>query len=159
MSPAESLIEKLHPWVAFGIMPVFALANAGVALGGDFSHEGSWRVAGAVAVGLLFGKPVGILLAIWLTLRLRAGVLPLGVGVRQLVVLGTVAGVGFTMALFIAQLAFSDAQLLKAAKVGILAASGIAATVGFVLGRFLLPSSPIQHAAQSADEAESSTHK
>lgn len=157
MSPAESLIEALHPWVAFGIMPVFALANAGVSLGGGTLGAEAWTVAAAVAVGLVVGKPIGILLTTWLTLRLRIGTLPAGIGVRHLVVLGVVAGVGFTMALFIAQLAFTDSGLLAGAKLGVLAASGVAAVLGLVLGRALLaPVMPVE-AAKTADEAEGST--
>jgi Na+:H+ antiporter, NhaA family len=157
MSPAESLIEMLHPWVAFGIMPVFALANAGVSLSGGSLDGTSWNVVTGVAVGLVVGKPMGVLLASWLTLRLRLGTLPAGIGVRHLVVLGIVAGVGFTMALFIAQLAFSDAAFLRAAKLGVLAASGGAAVLGLTLGRLLLTSTPTARAAETADEAECST--
>ena len=156
LSPAESLIETLHPWVAFGIMPVFALANAGVILSGGAFHANSWRVAAAVAVGLIVGKPIGVLLASWVMLRLRIASLPAGISLRHLVVLGVVAGVGFTMALFIAQLAFSDARLLSAAKLGVLAASGIAAIFGVLLGRILLAPVGTTGAAQTADEAESS---
>jgi NhaA family Na+:H+ antiporter len=157
MSPAESLIETLHPWVAFGIMPLFALANAGVAISGGALDAASWSVATAVAVGLIVGKPVGILLASWLTLRLRIGTLPAGMTLRHVVVLGVVAGVGFTMALFIAQLAFADPSLLAAAKLGVLAASAGAAVLGLVLGRLLLAPVVSAQAAQTADEAESST--
>ena len=157
MSPAESLIETLHPWVAFGIMPLFALANAGVAISGGALDASSWSVVTAVAVGLLVGKPIGVLLATWLTLRLRIGALPAGLTARHLVVLGVVAGVGFTMALFIGQLAFTDAKLLAAAKIGVLAASGGAAIVGLALGRLLLGAASTPGAAQTADEAESST--
>jgi NhaA family Na+:H+ antiporter len=88
MSPAESLIETLHPWVAFGIMPVFALANAGVSLSGASLDGASWNVVAGVAVGLVVGKPIGVLLASWLTLRLRLGTLPAGIGVQHLLVLG-----------------------------------------------------------------------
>jgi NhaA family Na+:H+ antiporter len=94
-----------------------------------------------VVVGLVIGKPLGILLASWLTLRLGVGTLPAGVSLKQLAVLGMIAGIGFTMALFIAQLAFTDPRLLAAAKIGVLAASGVAAILGLVLGRLLL--SPI----------------
>ncbi len=156
MSPAESLIETLHPWVAFGIMPVFALANAGVLVSGEALDGSSWSVVTAVAVGLIVGKPVGILIACWLTLRLRIGTLPAGIGLRHLVVLGVVAGVGFTMALFVAQLAFADARLLAAAKLGVLAASGGAAILGIVLGRLLLVPVGLAGTARTADEAESS---
>jgi Na+:H+ antiporter, NhaA family len=157
MSPAESLIEMLHPWVAFGIMPVFTLANAGVSLADAPFDAASWSVVTAVTVGLVVGKPAGVLLASWLTLRLRIATLPAGIGPRQLVVLGVVAGVGFTMALFIAQLAFTDARLLAAAKLGVLLASGAAAAVGLTLGKVLLPLGASPKAAQTADEAESST--
>ncbi len=159
MSPAESLIETLHPWVALGIMPLFALANAGVALSGG-SGDGSGRaVSMAVAVGLLVGKPVGILLACAMSLRLRIGVLPAGMTFRHLLVLGVVGGVGFTMSLFIAQLAFADPMKLAAAKLGVLIASGLAATLGLVLGRLLLAPVESPVAARTADEAESSTEQ
>jgi NhaA family Na+:H+ antiporter len=157
LSPAEGLIEKLHPWVAFGIMPVFALANAGVALSGSVLDENTWRIVAGVGVGLIVGKPIGVLFASWITLRLRIAVLPAGMSLKHLVVLGVVAGVGFTMALFIAQLAFADVRLLAAAKLGVLAASGIAAILGVVLGRLLLSQVGTAGTAQTADEAESST--
>ena len=157
MSPAESLIELLHPWVAFGIMPVFALANAGVAVGGASFESAEWRVLLGATAGLLIGKPVGVLLACGLALRLGLATLPLGLTTRHLVVLGTVAGVGFTMAIFIAQLAFTDPALLGAAKLGVLIASGLASVVALGLGRFLLVPRVVPAAAQSADEAESST--
>jgi len=157
MSPAESLIAMLHPWVAFGIMPVFALANAGVDVSGSSLDESSWRVLVAVGVGLIVGKPLGVLAVSWLTLRLRIGILPAGLTFRHLSVLGVVAGVGFTMAIFIAQLAFADVRLLAAAKLGVLAASGGAAVFGLALGRILLPETVRGNIAQTADEAERST--
>ena len=155
-SPAESLIEMLHPWVAFGIMPVFALANAGVAISGGSLDATSRSVVSAVAVGLFVGKPLGVLFASWLALRLRIGALPSGLTLRHLVVLGVVAGVGFTMALFIAQLAFTDVHLLAAGKLGVLSASCVAAILGLVLGRLLLAPVGAAGAAQTADEAERS---
>lgn len=157
MSPAESLIETLHPWVAFGIMPVFALANAGVSISSGALDVGALRVLSGVAIGLVIGKPLGVLLACWLTLRLGIGTLPRGMSMRHVLVLGVVAGVGFTMALFIAQLAFSDARLLAAAKLGVLAASGAAAALAIILGRLLLAPVIAGGAAETADEAERST--
>jgi len=157
LSPAESLIESLHPWVAFGIMPVFALANAGVVLPSGDGASISWGVAAAVAVGLIVGKPVGVLMASWLALQLKFGKLPVGITYRHLVGLGIVAGIGFTMALFIAQLAFDNAELLTAAKLGILAASGGAAVLGLTMGRILLVPTEVAGSAKTADEAESST--
>ena len=159
ISPAESLIESLHPWVAFGIMPLFALANAGVSLSGGTLDASAWRALIGVAVGLVFGKPIGVLFITWLAQKLRIGTLPIGLGTRHLILLGVVAGVGFTMSLFIAQLAFADessTRLLAAAKLGILIASSVAAVFAFVLGRALLPSTA-HGAATTADEAESST--
>lgn len=156
MSPAESLIDVLHPWVAFGIMPIFALANAGVRLSGSSMDAAAAVAAVAVTVGLVIGKPAGILLALWLTLRSGLGTLPAGVAWRHLVVLGVVAGVGFTMALFIAQLAFGDPALLAAAKLGILAASALAAVLALSLGRALLPSQVDPAAALTAYDAERS---
>jgi Na+:H+ antiporter, NhaA family len=159
MSPTESLIETLHPWVAFGVMPVFALANAGVPLAGASLDASSWHAAFGVAIGLVVGKPLGVLLAMWLTLKLGLGAVPRGITPRHLVVLGVVAGIGFTMALFISQLAFSDARLLGAAKLGVLAASVLAAMIGLALGRLLLAPGGAADAADSsecADEAEGS---
>lgn len=157
ISPAESLIESLHPWVAFGIMPIFALANAGVSLAGAPLDATAWRVVLGVAAGLIVGKTVGILAATWLTLKSGLGTLPRGLTVRHIVVLGVVAGIGFTMALFIAQLAFTDARLLAAGKLGVLGASGIAAVAALALGRLLLAPTETEGAARTADEAESST--
>jgi NhaA family Na+:H+ antiporter len=157
LSPAESLIEKLHPWVAFGIMPIFALANAGVALGGISLGGHVGQATLGVVLGLVLGKPLGILVACWCMVRLRIGVLPTGIGFRHLAVLGVVAGVGFTMALFIAQLAFTEKALLDAAKLGILVASAAAGLVALAMGRFWLDAKPVVGAAESADEAEAST--
>jgi Na+:H+ antiporter, NhaA family len=157
MSPAESLIQSLHPWIAFGIMPIFALANSGVSLQGAAFDSVSWRVAGSVAIGLVIGKPLGVLLASVASVRLGLSRMPAGVTALHLVVLGLVAGVGFTMALFIAQLAFPEDRLLAAAKVGILVASAVAGIVALLVGRAFLPSRASSEAARSADEAEASS--
>jgi NhaA family Na+:H+ antiporter len=157
MSPAESLIATLHPWVAFAIMPIFALANAGVSLGGDLSEPGVSAVVVAVTLGLVIGKPLGVLAACWAALKLGVAALPTGIGRRHLVILGLVAGIGFTMSLFIAKLAFTAPALLTAAKIGILAASGCAAVVSVVMGRIFLSDAAHAGAAKSADEAEAST--
>lgn len=157
MSPAESLIEILHPWVAYAIMPLFALANAGVSVSASSLDESAWRVLTGVGVGLMVGKPLGVLVISWLTLRIGVASLPAGLTFRHLSVLGLVAGVGFTMSLFIAQLALDELQLLAAAKLGVLVASAGAATLGLALGAALLRETPTEGVAQSADEAESST--
>jgi NhaA family Na+:H+ antiporter len=147
-SPADVLIEALHPWVAFLIMPVFALANAGVNLHELASVGATATVSVAIAAALVLGKPLGIiavsLLAIWSGLS----ALPEGLNIRHLAVLGMVAGIGFTMSLFIAQLAFADASLLGAAKLGVLAASGVASILGLAIGRAVLPLAKGEQAPQ-----------
>ena len=140
MSPADSLVESLHPWVAFGIMPLFALANAGVAVG-SVSHGSSLAISLAVGAALVLGKPAGVLLASFVALRARVATLPSGLTARHLIVLGLVAGIGLTMSLFVADLAFAEGPLLGAAKLGVLAASGIAAGAAVLAGRLLLRSS------------------
>lgn len=157
ISPSERLIEALHPWVAFGIMPIFALANAGVSLQGISLDGPNLGVATAIAAGLVFGKPLGVLLASGLALRLGIAKLPRGMGLPQLAVLGAVAGIGFTMALFIAQLAFKDPALLGAAKIGVLGASLAAGVLGLGLGVLLLKPDAAAEGAATADEAEGST--
>jgi NhaA family Na+:H+ antiporter len=130
----------LHPWVAFGIMPLFALANAGVNLGGiDFGEPGAPMVFTGIALGLLIGKPVGVLLATWITLKLRLSVLPPGVTWGGILVVGVAGAIGFTMAIFISELAFSDPDLLAVAKLGVLAATALAGAGALLLGRVLLP--------------------
>ena len=157
-APAARLIAALHPWVAYGIMPLFALANAGVTVSGVSLAGHPGLVFTGAAVGLVIGKPLGVLAASGLMLRARVATLPVGLGARHLLVLGVVAGIGFTMALFIAQLAFADASLLAAAKLGILTASAAAGVLGVLLGRLLLPE-PTAGAAETADEAEASTER
>jgi NhaA family Na+:H+ antiporter len=158
LSPSEGLIAALHPWVAFCIMPLFALANAGVSLDGLVLDASGWKVASGVAIGLVVGKPIGVLAAIWLATRLRIGTLPIGLDRAHLLVLGVVAGVGFTMSLFIAQLAFHGAgATLAAAKLGVLTASAAAGLLALVLGRTLLAPEERPGAARTVDEAESAT--
>lgn len=132
-SPLHRLEHALHPWVAYGVLPVFAFFNAGVALGG--LEVGA--VSLGIALGLLLGKPLGVLAFSWLALRLGLGVLPEGVGLGAILGVGFLAGIGFTMALFIAGLAFSGA-MLDQAKVGVLGASLVAGALGFLLVRTAL---------------------
>jgi NhaA family Na+:H+ antiporter len=129
VSPLEYLEQLLHPWVAFVVMPVFALANAGVPI--EMRSFGD-PVAIAVAAGLVIGKPLGVVLASWLAVRIGMARLPDGVGWRAIVGAGALAGIGFTMALFVAELALTDAPL-QTAKVGILVGSAVAAVIGTAL--------------------------
>ncbi len=157
ISPAETLIERLHPWVAFFIMPVFALANAGVTIGQiDFADASASAATGAF-LGLLLGKPMGVVLAGFAVLRLGLATLPRGITARHIVILGVIAGIGFTMSLFIAGLAFSTPGLLDTAKLGVLAGSALSAILGVVLGLLFLRPLPAPDQAVTADEAEAST--
>ncbi|MEQ8848359.1 Na+/H+ antiporter NhaA [Botrimarina sp.] len=130
ISPVEYLIYRLHPWVAFAIMPLFAIANAGV----EFRvADVASPVAVGVILGLVIGKPLGVLAASWLSLSTGLASLPAGVGWRHLFGGAALTGIGFTMALFIAGLAFADPTLLRSAKVGVLVASLVAALLGMTV--------------------------
>jgi Na+:H+ antiporter, NhaA family len=157
VSPVERLQHALHGWVAFGAMPLFALANAGVSLGNaSFSGE-SLLIFSGVAVGLVLGKPLGIVGLSWLASRIGIAALPRGVTWLQVGVVGVVAGIGFTMSIFIAALAFPKGTQLETAKFGILVGSGLAAVLAYVLGRAVLPSNSPEGAAATDAEAEAST--
>jgi NhaA family Na+:H+ antiporter len=129
VSPCEYLKDTLHPWVAFGVMPLFALANAGVPASIDNLRS---PVAVAVMAGLVVGKPLGIVLASWLSVRAGLARLPAGVTWPCLVGAGCLGGIGFTMALFLANLAL-DGSHLPAAKMGVLAGSAVSAAVGMTM--------------------------
>ena len=129
LSPVERLEMMLHPWVAFAIMPVFALANAGVAISGaDFGQP----VSVAIFAGLVFGKPVGVLAFSWLVVRLGLATQALGLSWPLLAAGSLLTGIGFTMSLFIAGLAYAPA-MLDAAKVGILTGSVASAAAGVLM--------------------------
>jgi Na+:H+ antiporter, NhaA family len=135
VSPLERLVTALHPWVAFGIMPVFALANAGVPVGGVGAAD---PVAVAVAAGLVVGKPIGILLFTWAAVRAGLVRLPDGVGWGAFAGGACLAGIGFTMALFLTGLAFpsppgGESPLSAAGKVGTLIGSVLSAALGSVV--------------------------
>ena len=135
LSPLERFETELHPWVGFVIMPIFALANAGVSIQlSDFTNP----VATAVGLGLLAGKPIGIVLFSWLAVKIGLARLPVGINWGAITGGGFLAGIGFTMAIFIASLALEDA-LLDAAKVGILGGSALAGIAGVILLLLFLP--------------------
>jgi NhaA family Na+:H+ antiporter len=158
LSPVERIERALHPWVAFGVMPIFALANAGVKIGEV--GGGTPMVALGIAAGLLVGKLVGILAASAIAVRLGLASLPTGATWRGVAVIGLVAGIGFTMALFIAELAFADRpDLHGVAKIGVLVASAVAAVATLVIGRLALGVTQADGAATTVDEAEASTEK
>ena len=133
-SPLLSIEHALVPWVAFGIMPLFALANAGVALEPEVVGSVGSPVVLGIALGLLVGKPIGIALFAWGAVKLGLAGLPAGVRGAHLVGVGFLGGIGFTMSLFIANLAFADATL-ELSKVGVLGASTIAGIIGYLILR------------------------
>lgn len=138
--PAGLMLEhSLHPVQVWLILPLFALANAGVPLGGNLGEVLATPLALGIILGLVLGKPLGITLFSWLAVRSGKGVLPEGVTWAQVVGAGCLAGIGFTMSLFISELAFSDPTLITAAKIGILFASLTSGVVGFVILSRVLP--------------------
>jgi NhaA family Na+:H+ antiporter len=135
VSPLERLEAALHPWVAFLIMPLFALANAGVQVDfGAITHSVAW----SVALGLIVGKPVGIFLFSWLAVKAGIATLPEGVSWKIIIGAGALAGIGFTMSLFITNLAFSN-ELINAGKVGTILGSIVSAILGLSLLVIFLP--------------------
>ncbi len=133
----RQLEHYLHPVSAFMVVPLFALANAGVAVERDaLSAPGAARLAGAIAIALVVGKMFGVAGAALLASRLRLGVLPQGVSTRYVWGLGALAGIGFTVSLFVADLAYDDVALTETAKIGILGGSVCAAVLGSLI---LLP--------------------
>jgi NhaA family Na+:H+ antiporter len=135
-SPLERLTRALSPWVAFVIVPVFALANAGVPLSADtISGLASDPVSMGVAVGLVVGKTVGVLGGAALAVLLRLGRLPEATTWRHIAGLAMVAGIGFTVALFVTSISLEDPALADSAKVGILLGSLVAGVAGFLVLR------------------------
>ena len=131
VSPLQRLEDRLHPWVAFVIMPMFALANAGVVV--NVGSVGQ-PVALAVAAGLLLGKVLGIVLFSWLAVKFKLAVLPSEVTWLHIVAGGFLGGIGFTMSLFVSALAFVNSpELLADAKTGVLLGSALSAVAGAVL--------------------------
>lgn len=135
VSPLERLELALHPWVAFIIMPVFALANAGVPLAAEAASS---PVAIAVALGLSLGKPLGILLFSWIAIRFMGSKLPPLVNWKIMLGAGFLAGIGFTMSIFIASLALQG-NLLVDGKVGTMMGSAVSAVFGLTILYFTLP--------------------
>jgi NhaA family Na+:H+ antiporter len=140
-SPMQRIEHKLQPWVSFFIMPVFALANAGIAFEPGFFQSLVQPISLGIILGLLFGKPIGILLLSWIGISFRIASLPEGVTWKQLTGVGFLAGIGFTMSIFINTLAFADPSHISIAKGGILVGSLFSALAGV----FILRSSKKGH--------------
>jgi NhaA family Na+:H+ antiporter len=145
----ERLEHALHPVSTFVIVPIFALANAGVVLGGDaIDHALTSRLTIGIVAGLVLGKFVGILGASAIAVRARIGALPQGLGLKHLAGVAVIGGIGFTVSLFITDLAFRG-EMIDDAKIGVLAASAIAAVLGMIVLRVLLRE-PAERAGEEA---------
>jgi NhaA family Na+:H+ antiporter len=137
----ESLLRKLEhrltPWSAFFVMPVFALSNAGIAIDGGSVGNLLTPVGLGIMAGLFLGKPLGIFLSAYGLIRLRVVALPAGVRTTHFLGAGMLGGIGFTMSLFIAALAFTDGQVLMTAKTAIVAASVLSGLAGTAMFKWL----------------------
>ena len=132
-SPAQKLEHILHPVSAFFILPLFALANAGVRIEGSLIEMLFHPISLGIIAGLVLGKLLGISLFTHLIVKLKISSLPKGMDFKQIYGAALLAGIGFTMSIFISDLAFSDAQSIQIAKVGVFAASILAAILGMTL--------------------------
>ncbi|WP_039970153.1 Na+/H+ antiporter NhaA [Vibrio halioticoli] len=152
-SPLKHLEHALHPWSAFFILPIFAFANAGVSLEGiSLSTLGSTLPMG-IALGLLLGKPLGIFTFSWLAVKSGVAKLPTGIDFRHIFAVSVLCGIGFTMSMFIASLAFTgaNADFNTHARLGILMGSSIAAIVGYVLLSISLPKKTLMNTQVEAE--------
>jgi NhaA family Na+:H+ antiporter len=131
-SPADKLLRFVEPWSSYMVLPIFALANAGVTWSPGVL-EGNSRLIWAIALGLVFGKPIGIVVAAWLAVRLGIAEKPDAYSWRQLCGAGALGGIGFTMSLFIAGVAFPDSGDYAAAKIAIFLASLTAGGIGILI--------------------------
>ncbi|TDN59549.1 Na+/H+ antiporter NhaA [Scandinavium goeteborgense] len=145
-SPAVQLEHVLHPWVAYLILPLFAFANAGVSLQGVTIEGLTSLLPLGIIAGLFIGKPLGISLFCWLALKMKWATLPAGTTIKQIMAVGVLCGIGFTMSIFIASLAFGnvDPALINWAKLGILIGSVLSAVVGYGLLRMRTSSEQAQ---------------
>ncbi|WP_313697580.1 Na+/H+ antiporter NhaA [Pantoea sp.] len=139
-SPAEHLAHGLMPWVNWLILPLFAFANAGISLAGITLRDVLSPEPSGIILGLLIGKPLGITLFCWLAVKLRLAVLPDGTTIRDIMAIGVLCGIGFTMSIFISSLAFDSTheQLVTFSKLGILTGSVLSAVIGYTLLRIKL---------------------
>jgi NhaA family Na+:H+ antiporter len=135
LTPLQRIEHAMHPFVAFIIMPIFALSNAGVELTSNFTTQIQSPIAAGIFFGLLVGKVFGVVGVVYLMLRLKWAVLPQGVNMWHMWGAGFLAAIGFTMSLFISGLAFRQEDYAVQAKLGVLAASLVASVIGYFIIR------------------------
>ncbi len=153
--PSETLEHALHPWVVFMILPVFAFANAGVALGGISFATFAQPVPIGIALGLIIGKPVGILSLCWLAKRLGLATIDPTLNWKLLAGASMLAGIGFTMSLFIGMLAFSSPEMATQIRIGVLSGSLVCGVVGYLVLRAAIPKTADTQSQTSAPVANS----
>jgi NhaA family Na+:H+ antiporter len=147
----QRLERRLHPWVSFLIVPIFAIANAGVEINPETVASLTEPIGLGVALGLLLGKPIGIMLFSWAAVNLRMGELPIGVNWRNLAGCSLLGGIGFTMSIFIASLGLGATPMLDQAKLAILCASILSGVLGWTVLRFLSGSQAPVRVAEAAE--------
>lgn len=141
-SPLKHVEHWLHPWSAFLVLPLFAFSNAGIALSGLSMDLVTGPVPLGIALGLVIGKPLGVMLFSWLGVRTGLARLPEGVGWLHLLGVSCLTGIGFTMSLFIGSLAFGTPEMLNMVRIGVLGGSILAGTLGVII---LLAASALAH--------------
>ncbi|HYF02980.1 MAG TPA: Na+/H+ antiporter NhaA [Patescibacteria group bacterium] len=139
-SPSYGLQHNLHIPVAFGILPIFALANTAIPIAGDWYTSLTQSNSLGIMLGLLIGKPIGATLFSFIAVMIGVATLPKTINWKHVIGVGFLAGIGFTMAIFITVLAYDDAELVNNSKIAVLVGSLIAATIGYVWLRMTLPS-------------------
>jgi NhaA family Na+:H+ antiporter len=153
-TPMSHLQHQLNPWVAYGILPLFAFANAGIPLINGLGEALASPVAWGVVIGLVLGKPLGITLFSWLAVRSGVALLPSAISWWHIAGVAFLGGIGFTISLFVAELAFEAGPNADAARIGILIGSLIAGIVGYVVLRTTLPPSRDPAAAVKSQPTE-----
>ncbi|MDD9332875.1 MAG: Na+/H+ antiporter NhaA [Bartonella sp.] len=139
IAPVIRVQKALHPWVAYGIMPIFAFANAGVSFANfDLSSDKSFFIVFGIIIGLLVGKPLGIMTASYLAVKSGLCRLPPHMTWGGILLIGFLAGIGFTMSIFVSMLAFKDIVQLDSGKIGVLCGSGLSAFIGLGYGLFYI---------------------
>ncbi|MEL6093266.1 Na+/H+ antiporter NhaA [Bartonella schoenbuchensis] len=139
IAPVTRVQKALHPWVAYGVMPIFAFANAGVNFANfDLSSDKSFLIVLGIIMGLCIGKPLGIIAASYLAVKSGLCRLPPNVAWVGILLIGFLAGIGFTMSIFVSMLAFKDVIQLDSAKIGVLCGSGLSALIGLGYGLFYI---------------------
>jgi NhaA family Na+:H+ antiporter len=135
-SPLREMEHQLHPWIALGVVPVFVFFNSGIVLSGSTVNTLVSPTSLGIVLGLLVGKPLGIFAAVWLAVQLGVARQPDGTNWWHLCGVALLAGIGFTMSLFIAGLAFSDPTVFRSARLSVVVGSLLSATVGVAVLRF-----------------------